>query len=79
MRSQGYIEDISKWTKNQQMVISEKKTKSMIINFTEKYQYHTRLKLNECNIRVVEKRKYWVHWLLTSFLGANIVIFCQKK
>jgi hypothetical protein len=57
LRSQGYIEDISKWTKNQQMLISEKKTKSMIINFTEKYQFHTRLKLNDSNVQVVEKMK----------------------
>ena len=57
LRSQGYIEDISKWTKNQQMLISEKKTKSMIVNFTENFQFHTRLKLNDSNIQVVEKMK----------------------
>ena len=57
LKSQGYIEKISEWTKNQQMVISEKKTKAMIINFTQNYQFQTRLKLNETNIQVVDKMK----------------------
>ena len=39
------------------MVISEKKTKAMVINFTEKYQFQPRLKLNKNNIEVVEKMK----------------------
>ena len=40
IRSQRYIEVISKWTKNQQMVISEKKkTKSMIVHFTDFFNF----------------------------------------
>ena len=39
------------------MVISEKKTKSMIINFTNNYQFTTRLLLNNTNIEVVEQMK----------------------
>ena len=39
------------------MIISEKKTKSMIINFTNNYQFHTRLTLNSQNIEVVDKIK----------------------
>ena len=50
LKSQKYIEEISTWTKNQQMLISEKKTKAMIINFTKNYQFYTRMKLNDQNI-----------------------------
>ena len=39
------------------MVISEKKTKAMVINFTEKYQFQPRLKLNKNSIQVVENMK----------------------
>ena len=57
LKSQKYIEEINSWTQNQQMIISEKKTKSMIINFTNNYQFHTRLTLNSQNIEVVDKIK----------------------
>ena len=39
------------------MLINEKKTKSMIINFTNNYQFTTRLLLNETNIEIVDKMK----------------------
>ena len=39
------------------MIISEKKKKSMIINFTNNYQFQTRLQLNNQNIEVVDKIK----------------------
>ena len=56
LRSQKYIEEINRWTQNQQMIISEK-TKSMITNFTNNYQFYTRLTLNSQNIEVVDKIK----------------------
>ena len=55
LKSQQYIDNINIWTKNQEMLISEKKTKSMIVNFTHNYQFHTRMKINESNIEVVDK------------------------
>ena len=39
------------------MEISKLKTKAMIVNFTEKYQFNTRLKLNGENTEVVDKMK----------------------
>ena len=32
LKSQKYIEEINEWTKNQEIIISENKTKAMIIN-----------------------------------------------
>jgi hypothetical protein len=39
------------------MVINEKKTKSLIFNFTEKYQFTTRLQLNDENVEVINSTK----------------------
>ena len=57
LKSQKYIEDISQWTPKQEMIISEAKTKSMIVYFTNNYRFQTRLKLNNMNIEVVDKIK----------------------
>jgi hypothetical protein len=70
LKSQGYIEKISEWTKNQQMVILGKKTKSMVINFTKKYQFQPRLKLNGQNVEVVDKMKI-LGTILTNSLSWN--------
>ena len=55
LKSQQYINEINAWPKNQEMLISEKKTKSMIVNFTKNHQFHTRLQLNDKNIEIVKE------------------------
>ena len=40
LKTQSYIDSISSWTTNQKMVLNEIKTKAMIVNFTEKYQFY---------------------------------------
>ena len=57
LKSQNYLDQINQWTKKQQMIISEAKTKTMIINFTNKYQFQTRLTLNNKNIETVDSMK----------------------
>ena len=47
LKSQHWLDVINEWTKNQKMIINQKKTKSMIFNYTEKYQFTTRLMLND--------------------------------
>ena len=39
------------------MVISEKKTKAMIFNFTDKFQFTTRLQLKGKNVEVVDQMR----------------------
>ena len=39
------------------MVISEKKTKAMIFNYTDKYQLSTRLQLKGQNVQIVDQMK----------------------
>ena len=35
LQTQDYLFNIDKWTDNQKMIINQKKTKTMIINFTK--------------------------------------------
>ena len=39
------------------MVLNQKKTKAMVFNFTDNYQFGTRLQLNDEYLEVVEKSK----------------------
>ena len=57
MKSQGWLDQIDERTDNQKMKINEKKTKTMIFNFTEKSQFTTRLKLKNEAIEVIDNTK----------------------
>ena len=56
-KSQQYLNQINEWTENQKMIISQKKTKAMIINYTDNHQFTTRLHLKGENIEIVNKMK----------------------
>ena len=47
-----------------------KKTKSMIINFTQNYKFHTRLTLNNQNIQIVNKMKI-LGTIIENYLSWN--------
>ena len=51
------MDDINVWTQEQKMKINQSKTKTMKINFTNKYQFNTRLKVNNDIIQTVEETK----------------------
>ena len=57
LQSQKYLDEISRWTSNQKMLLNEIKTKAMGVNFTKNYQFTTRQNLNATNIDIVEKMK----------------------
>ena len=57
LKTQEYINHINEWTVNQKMQISSKKTKGMIINFTENHQFTTRMQLHDMNIEIVPQMK----------------------
>ena len=67
LKSQEYLNKINEWTTNQKMIISEKKTKIMLFNFTEKYQFTTRLDLKGTNIEIVDKMK-----ILGTIVNTNL-------
>ena len=57
LKSQEYMNQIKDWTDQQKMILNSKKTKVMIFNFTNKYKFTTRLKLNNDSVEVVDKAK----------------------
>ena len=57
LQSQVWLDNIDHWTDNQQMLINEKKTKTMIFNFTEKFQFTTRLMLKNETIEVIDSTR----------------------
>ena len=57
VESQKWLDDINEWTKQQKMLINEKKTKTLIFNLTDKYQFTTRLSLNKETVEVIENTK----------------------
>ena len=50
------LKTINNWTSNQKMKLNKKKTNYMIFNFTEKYQFSTRLDLDGDTIQEKEKK-----------------------
>ena len=48
---------ISEWTDNKQMKLNTKKTNYMLFNFTRKYQFNTRLSLENQNLDQVHETK----------------------
>ena len=57
LQSQQYLEKLDSWATEKKMIISEKKTKAMIFNFTGKYQFSTRLSFKGQHIEIVDKMK----------------------
>ena len=57
LQTQSNLDNINIWTVKQQMLINERKTKTMIFNYTNNYQFTTRLKLNNVNLEVINEAK----------------------
>ena len=51
------MNSISNWTTENKMKINQSKTKTMIFNFTNNYQFNTRLKINNEILETVEETK----------------------
>ena len=49
LKSQNYLDKMDIWSQDHKMVMSKKKTKAMLFNFTHNYQFSTRLKLADHN------------------------------
>ena len=55
------------WFEAQQMMINGKKTKTMIFNFTDNFQFMTRLKLKDENVEVLNSTR-----LLANILSHDL-------
>ena len=57
LASQNWLNEINQWTEDQKMIINEKKTKTMIFNFTDNYKFTTRLQLKGKTIDVINSTR----------------------
>ena len=57
LKSQQYLNNIHEWTQNKKMLLNKKKTQYMIFNFTRKFQFSTRLQLENENIQFEKQAK----------------------
>ena len=63
LKSQSYLNEIFEWTEQQKMKLNVSKTKIMVFNETNKYQFTTRLKLNENLVEIIHE---------TDLLGVKV-------
>ena len=45
LRTQEYVSTLDAWSEDHKIKLHKKKTKIMLVNFTKKYQFATRIKL----------------------------------
>ena len=57
LKSQNYLDKISEWTRNQKMMINESNSKIMIFNFSQNYQFSTRLEMEGQILETVPETK----------------------
>ena len=66
LQTQETLNKISHWTNNQKMMRNKKKTNDMIFNFTNNYQFNTRLDIEGEHIEEEKKskiiRNYYFKW-----------------
>ena len=67
LKSQDWLDGINDWTVKQKMMINEKKCKTMIFNYTDNYQFTTRLTINNKQLDVIDSTK-----LLGTILSNNL-------
>ena len=67
LKSQQHLHAINNWTKKKKMKLNERKTKNMIFNFTNKFQFTTNLSVNDKDIEIVAETK-----LLGTYLTENL-------
>ena len=55
LKSQQWLDWISDWTKKQKMKINVRKTKCMVFNYSNKYQFSPRLEIDGEQIEVIDR------------------------
>ena len=57
LKEKEWLDNINEWTVNQKMMINEKKTKTIIFNFTHNYQFTTKLSINNKDVEVIDSTR----------------------
>ena len=69
LESQKWLNNINEWTINQKMLVNESKSKTLIFNYTNNYQFTTRLKINDKPLEVIDSTHLWVLSYQTTLNG----------
>ena len=56
-KSQTYLDKISEWTRSNLMKLNSEKSKFMVVNFTENYQFNTRLNIGNQMLQQVKETR----------------------
>ena len=57
IKSQNYLDSLSNWTHSNLMKLNAEKSKFMVVNFTEKFQFNTRLSLENQHLEQVRETR----------------------
>ena len=57
LKSQEWLDELNEWTVNQKMMLNIKKTKTMIFNYTDNFQFMTRLMVENEPIDVIDSTR----------------------
>ena len=57
LETNAHLKYISDWTNTQKMKLNTQKTNNMIFNYTENFQFSTRMNINGQKIDTIEKTK----------------------
>ena len=77
--SQTYMDKICEWTDNKKMLLNEQKSKIMIFNFTKKYQFSTRVHLNDTLLDIINETKILGTILSSDLTWHNNSEYLTKK
>ena len=69
IKSQEWLDKVDKWTQAQKMMINVNKTKTMIFNYSDNYQFTTRITINiyNQNVELIDSTK-----LFCTIISNNI-------
>ena len=57
LKTQQYLKNICEWTNKKKMLINQEKSKVMVFNYTNKYQFSSRLSMEGTKLEEVSKTK----------------------
>ena len=57
MKTQKYLENICQWTKENKMELNKEKTKAMLFNYTNNFQFSTRVSADTTSTEIISETK----------------------
>ena len=69
IQSEKHLDEINNWTHDNQMALNRNKTKYMVVNFTKKFQFNTRISLEDTLLQEVSTCKLLGVHSTMSYLG----------